>query len=35
MATPNGAVLAMDVRAGDAVMPIGNDVEWMMHGWSV
>jgi SAM-dependent methyltransferase len=35
MAGPNGAVLVMDERVGDAFTPTGNDVEWMMYGWSV
>ena len=30
-----GAVLIVDERVGDAFTPQGNDVEWMMYGWSV
>jgi hypothetical protein len=31
----NGAVLIVDERVGDIFTPEGNDVEWMMYGWSV
>ena len=31
----NGAVLVVDERVGDEFTPTGNDVEWMMYGWSV
>lgn len=30
-----GSVLVVDERVGDAFTPEGNDVEWMMYGWSV
>ena len=30
-----GAVLVVDERVGDAFTATGNDVEWMMYGWSV
>jgi SAM-dependent methyltransferase len=35
LAGPTGAVLVMDERVGDAFTTTGNDVEWMMYGWSV
>lgn len=31
----DGAVLVVDERVGDTFTPRGNDVEWMMYGWSV
>jgi SAM-dependent methyltransferase len=31
----NGTVLIVDERVGDAFTEEGNDVEWMMYGWSV
>ncbi len=31
----NGTVLIVDERVGDTFTPTGNDVEWMMYGWSV
>jgi hypothetical protein len=31
----HGAVLVMDERVGDAFTAKGNDVEWMMYGWSI
>jgi 2-polyprenyl-3-methyl-5-hydroxy-6-metoxy-1,4-benzoquinol methylase len=31
----NGAVLVVDERVGDKFTPNGNDVEWMMYGWSI
>jgi SAM-dependent methyltransferase len=31
----DGAVIVVDERVGDAFTPTGNDVEWMMYGWSV
>jgi 2-polyprenyl-3-methyl-5-hydroxy-6-metoxy-1,4-benzoquinol methylase len=31
----NGAVIIADERVGDTFTPTGNDVEWMMYGWSV
>lgn len=30
-----GSVLVVDERVGDTFTPEGNDVEWMMYGWSV
>jgi 2-polyprenyl-3-methyl-5-hydroxy-6-metoxy-1,4-benzoquinol methylase len=30
-----GAVLVVDERVGDAFTASGNDVEWMMYGWSI
>jgi SAM-dependent methyltransferase len=30
-----GAVIVGDERVGDTFTPSGNDVEWMMYGWSV
>jgi len=30
-----GTVIIADERVGDAFTPTGNDVEWMMYGWSV
>jgi SAM-dependent methyltransferase len=30
-----GTVLVVDERVGDAFTPQGNDVEWMMYGWSI
>jgi 2-polyprenyl-3-methyl-5-hydroxy-6-metoxy-1,4-benzoquinol methylase len=35
LAGENGAVIIADERVGDAFTPEGNDVEWMMYGWSV
>jgi len=35
LAGPQGAVLVVDERVGDTFTPAGNDVEWMMYGWSV
>ncbi|HJR79373.1 MAG TPA: methyltransferase domain-containing protein [Anaerolineales bacterium] len=32
---PNGAVLIVDERVGDTFTAKGNDVEWMMYGWSI
>lgn len=31
----NGAVLIADERVGDRFTASGNDIEWMMYGWSV
>jgi SAM-dependent methyltransferase len=31
----DGFVLVVDERVGDTFTPTGNDVEWMMYGWSV
>ncbi len=30
-----GTVIIVDERVGDEFTPTGNDVEWMMYGWSV
>lgn len=30
-----GAVIIVDERVGDTFTPTGNEVEWMMYGWSV
>jgi hypothetical protein len=35
LANAVGTVLVVDERVGDAFTPEGNDVEWMMYGWSV
>jgi SAM-dependent methyltransferase len=35
LAGSHGAVLVMDERVGDTFTTTGNDVEWMMYGWSV
>lgn len=35
LAGENGAVLIADERVGDSFTARGNDVEWMMYGWSV
>lgn len=32
---PDGFVLVVDERVGDTFTPTGNDVEWIMYGWSV
>jgi 2-polyprenyl-3-methyl-5-hydroxy-6-metoxy-1,4-benzoquinol methylase len=32
---PGGTVLIVDERVGDAFTSQGNDVEWMMYGWSI
>ncbi len=32
---PGGAVLVVDERVGDEFTAQGNDVEWMMYGWSI
>jgi len=31
----DGVVLVVDERVGDKFTPKGNDVEWMMYGWSI
>jgi SAM-dependent methyltransferase len=31
----NGAVIIVDERVGDSFTPTGNEVEWMMYGWSI
>lgn len=35
LAGDSGAVIIMDERVGDSFTAAGNDVEWMMYGWSV
>jgi cyclopropane fatty-acyl-phospholipid synthase-like methyltransferase len=35
LAGENGAVLVVDERVGDTFTSTGNDVEWMMYGWSI
>lgn len=35
LAGEKGTVLIADERVGDSFTPTGNDVEWMMYGWSV
>jgi SAM-dependent methyltransferase len=35
LANGSGAVIVADERVGDTFTPTGNDVEWMMYGWSV
>jgi len=35
LAGDGGAVLVADERVGDAFTAAGNDVEWMMYGWSI
>lgn len=35
LAGENGTVLIVDERVGDAFTAEGNDVEWMMYGWSI
>ena len=35
LAGDKGAVIVVDERVGDSFTPDGNDVEWMMYGWSV
>jgi 2-polyprenyl-3-methyl-5-hydroxy-6-metoxy-1,4-benzoquinol methylase len=35
LAKQNGAVLIVDERVGDTFTAEGNDVEWMMYGWSI
>jgi SAM-dependent methyltransferase len=31
----DGTVLVVDERVGDSFTPAGNDIEWMMYGWSI
>jgi hypothetical protein len=31
----SGSVIIADERVGEEFTPAGNDVEWMMYGWSV
>lgn len=35
LAGDNAAVLVVDERVGEAFTAAGNDVEWMMYGWSI
>lgn len=35
LAGDTGTVLIADERVGDRFTPEGNDVEWMMYGWSI
>lgn len=35
LAGETGTVLVTDERVGDAFTAAGNEVEWMMYGWSV
>lgn len=35
LAGDKGAVLVVDERVGDTLTASGNDVEWMMYGWSI
>lgn len=35
LAGESGAVLVVDERVGDTFTAKGNDVEWMMYGWSI
>ena len=35
LAGDRGAVLVVDERVGEAFTVAGNDVEWMMYGWSI
>ena len=35
LASDKGAVIVMDERVGDTFSATGNEVEWMMYGWSV
>jgi SAM-dependent methyltransferase len=35
LAGERGAVLVVDERVGDTFTAKGNDVEWMMYGWSI
>lgn len=35
LAGDNGVVFIVDERVGDRFTATGNDVEWMMYGWSV
>jgi len=35
LAGDKGTVLVVDERVGDVFTPAGNEVEWMMYGWSV
>jgi len=35
LVSEKGTVIIADERVGDTFTPTGNDVEWMMYGWSV
>lgn len=35
LASDDGTVIVVDERVGDTFTPEGNDVEWMMYGWSI
>ena len=35
MAGENGTVIVVDERVGERFTAEGNEVEWMMYGWSV
>ena len=35
LAGERGAVLVVDERVGDTFTAAGNEVEWMMYGWSI
>ncbi len=35
LAAEDGVVIVVDERVGDSFTPNGNDIEWMMYGWSV
>lgn len=35
LAGKNGSVLIVDERVGDTFTAQGNDIEWMMYGWSI
>ncbi|MCI0529389.1 MAG: hypothetical protein L0Y56_18270, partial [Nitrospira sp.] len=35
LASGSGVVLVVDERVGDSFTAKGNEVEWMMYGWSV
>lgn len=35
LAGENGTVIVVDERVGERFTPEGNDIEWMMYGWSV
>jgi 2-polyprenyl-3-methyl-5-hydroxy-6-metoxy-1,4-benzoquinol methylase len=35
LAGEQGAVIVVDERVGDVFTPEGNEVEWMMYGWSI
>jgi SAM-dependent methyltransferase len=35
LAGKDGSVLIVDERVGDRFTALGNDVEWMMYGWSI